>query len=312
MIYRYKQGMGTNPASVNLRTGVVSINPQVWNKLSGYERAIILLHEEGHYKQQTLDEIKADIYAIDKYLNCADTPLKRQQLIETIFKIVPDDRRKLSFVKNLLQYESNANEDKRARAMVEAIGDYEAAAIGAAAIISIAQTALSLVSYGVEFWQQIKNKETYWRNYKSEKKEQIITEATKTAICAKFYEKGGSFSALSRCIELPPTDRDSLAFATFSIIAQGVKFDVDYLEGAIRYDSSGKGHVIVEQASAIFWSKQGYQLQSWFTGWANKLRTDMEQIWSEMPLIEKIKLSRTYQIYLLCFAAAAFAIWKWV
>ena len=53
---------------VNIATGKVYINRKKWEKLNEFEKAIVLLHEEGHYKNKTVDEIKADCYAVDKYL----------------------------------------------------------------------------------------------------------------------------------------------------------------------------------------------------------------------------------------------------
>lgn len=56
----------TNPARVDVRTGVVEINDARWKQLSEEEKAFVLLHERGHYQGQTFDEVKADQYALSQ------------------------------------------------------------------------------------------------------------------------------------------------------------------------------------------------------------------------------------------------------
>ena len=65
--------MGNNPASVNIRTGVITLNRDMWEQLTDYEKAIILLHEEGHYINNTLDEIKADIFTAGETVDVTGT-----------------------------------------------------------------------------------------------------------------------------------------------------------------------------------------------------------------------------------------------
>lgn len=54
----------TNPARVDVRSGVIEINDARWRTLSDEQKAFVLQHEVGHYKEQTLDEVKADQYAL--------------------------------------------------------------------------------------------------------------------------------------------------------------------------------------------------------------------------------------------------------
>lgn len=54
----------TNPARVDVRSGVIEINDARWRTLSDTEKAFVLQHEIGHYKARTLDEVKADQYAL--------------------------------------------------------------------------------------------------------------------------------------------------------------------------------------------------------------------------------------------------------
>lgn len=300
MIYRYKDNMGSNPASVNIRTGVVSLNRDIWDKLTDYEKAIILLHEEGHYRLKTLDEIRADIYSIDKYLADADTPEKRRQLMQTVFKIVPDEERRVQFVKNLLQYDAVANENPRSNAMLQALGDYEAGfAIGT--VLAITETALKLVSYGISFWQQVKNKETFWRDYPKEKKEQLIEAAGRAAIDAKYLSTGNDYGAVMAAATLPASDKNSLWCDAFTIIASGTKFD--------PREFDNRQSLTVGQASGIWWSKQGYGA-NWMSTWVKYRKEPMNEVWNSMSFLEKVRVSNKYKLYLLAFAAAAFAVYK--
>ena len=119
--------MGTNPAMVNIETGVVYVNQDIWDEFTPIEKAIILLHEEGHYKNHTLDEIKADCYLIEKYLCKANNPKRRADLLNCIFKIVPDDERKIEFVRNLMQYDSTANNNRCSERLYKALSERKTA-----------------------------------------------------------------------------------------------------------------------------------------------------------------------------------------
>jgi beta-lactamase regulating signal transducer with metallopeptidase domain len=54
----------TNPSRVDVHTGEIEINRARWNELSDSEKEFVLLHETGHYKEHTFDEVKADQYAL--------------------------------------------------------------------------------------------------------------------------------------------------------------------------------------------------------------------------------------------------------
>lgn len=303
MIYKYKSDMGNNPASVDIRKGIVYINRDMWTRLTPYERAIILLHEEGHYRNKSVDEIQADIYAINAYLKDADTPQKRSELLNTIFKIVPDDKRKVEFVKNLLQYESVARPSEQSVAMYKTLSEYSGnKANFAAEAVAIAGIALQLVGVGVDFWQKQKNKETYWRSYKAEKKDEIIHAAGKAAITNKFLSSGGDINATMAAAKMPYSDTNSLWADTFVIIASGVKFDL------AQFDE--RSNLTVGEASAIFWNKSGYPFQ-WMSDWVGYMTDELEEMWANMSFFEKVRYSTKYKLYLAGFALLCFVVWKW-
>ena len=54
----------TNPARCHIPTGRIEINQSRWDLLTPEEKDFVLQHEIGHYKQQTLDECRADNYAL--------------------------------------------------------------------------------------------------------------------------------------------------------------------------------------------------------------------------------------------------------
>ena len=52
-----------NPAKCNIKTGVITLNDSVWNKLTPLEQQYWLAHEEGHIRTRGGSEVEADIYA---------------------------------------------------------------------------------------------------------------------------------------------------------------------------------------------------------------------------------------------------------
>lgn len=317
MIYKYQSGMGSNPATVNIETGEVYVNKDIWDEFTPTEKAIILLHEEGHYANHTLDEIKADCYLIEKYLCKANNPKRRADLLNCIFKIVPDDERKIEFVRNLMQYDSTANNNRCSERLYKALSERKTAnadggassdtdgknnkKFGVTEIIMIGETALNLITIGVDFWQRYKDRETYWRGYDNDKKGEIIAAAAVAAIDAKYLSTGNDYGAVLAAAQLPASDKKSLWCDTFSIIAQGVKFDT------AEFDN--KQGLTVAQYSAIFWSKQGYP-SDWMSVWVKYRREPMQQVWDNMSFFEKVRASNKYKLYVAAFLVAAFLIWK--
>ncbi len=54
----------TNPARCYVRNGVIEINAARFSQLSPFERNYVLLHETGHYVNQSFNEVAADRYAL--------------------------------------------------------------------------------------------------------------------------------------------------------------------------------------------------------------------------------------------------------
>lgn len=77
--------LGRCPASVDMRTGVVTINKSVWNQYDNFEKAFVIMHEVGHFVLDTDSEYEADAYALKHVYRTAPRSLKRS--LQTLCKI---------------------------------------------------------------------------------------------------------------------------------------------------------------------------------------------------------------------------------
>lgn len=314
MIYRYGKNMGNNPAQVNIETGVVLINKRLWAKLTDYEKAIILLHEEGHYANKSLDEIKADCYAISQYLKDGNTPEKRMQLKKTIFGVVPSDteniHRKIAFVRNLLQYDSVANGSEASRDCLEFLENSygtgkEANVVGTAmGVLSVISTGLKIGTQIAAFIKGNRNRTKYWHELNGDTKDQYIAEAANAVIAEAFYREGGNFGVLQTLAQLPATDSRSLACKTFEVLAQTVPMASREFNGAAEMPAT--------QAAGIFWSKQGFTggIQKWMLNKVNSMQKQLESSWESLSFFDKVAYSTRYKIYVALFLLICFIVWR--
>ena len=65
VVYRNLFPRETSPALADLQEGVITVNTPVFNKYDDFTKRYILLHEKGHIKLNTFNEIAADSYAFD-------------------------------------------------------------------------------------------------------------------------------------------------------------------------------------------------------------------------------------------------------
>lgn len=77
--------LGTCPASIDMKTGVININRDVWDRFDNFEKGFILMHEVGHYVLDTDSEYEADAYALKRVYRTAPRSLKRS--LQTLMKI---------------------------------------------------------------------------------------------------------------------------------------------------------------------------------------------------------------------------------
>lgn len=107
--------LGRCPASVDMTTGVVSINRSVWDSYDQFEKNFILFHELGHYLLDTDSEYEADAFALQHVYKTAPRSLKRA--LQTLCKIrVIDGSRLDHLYKEALQLDA---EDGNTAAAVE-------------------------------------------------------------------------------------------------------------------------------------------------------------------------------------------------
>lgn len=93
------------PAEVDMDTGVISINKDVWDDYDEFEQSFVIAHEVGHYELQTDSEIEADRYALKQVYRTAPKSLKRS--IQTLYKVgIIDTRRMMALYTAALQLDA--------------------------------------------------------------------------------------------------------------------------------------------------------------------------------------------------------------
>ena len=316
MIYKYGKNMGNNPATVNIETGVVWINKNLWGKLTDYEKAIILLHEEGHYANHSLDEIKADCYMISQYLKDGNTPEKRQQLKKTIFGVVPNDeeniQRKIEFVRNLLQYDSSVNNSEASMNCLSFLNGSnkkeqgnEANAVGTTmAVISVVSTGIKLTGQILSFIKSQKDRTKYWHELDDATKNQYINNAANAVIMETFYQKGGDFGATLTAAQLPASDSRSLACKTFEVLTQVVPMSPEEFNGASQ--------VTAAQGAELFWNRQSVSggIQKYMLSKVNSMKKQLTRSWESLSFIDKVMYSTRYKIYIVGFLLFVIIVWR--
>ena len=99
------------PAAVDMETGDVYINRDVWDRYTEAEQRFIIEHELGHYYQQTDSETEADLYALNANFGKVYKSLKSS--FTAVEKAgVDDEYRWTNLYENALQIDAdNGNPD---------------------------------------------------------------------------------------------------------------------------------------------------------------------------------------------------------
>lgn len=79
----------SNPAQTNMATGDIEINRSAFDFLPPYTKEFVINHEIGHFVLQTLDEKKADDYALSKMALKSEYSLKHH--IDSVYMLARDD-----------------------------------------------------------------------------------------------------------------------------------------------------------------------------------------------------------------------------
>jgi hypothetical protein len=106
--------MGENPASVEMDTGKIILNRDVFPNYSKFTQLFILEHERGHYKLSTDSEEEADTYALNKLYKSTNKSLKKSMKAITDFLDI-ENPRVLSLYKKALTIDSKYNNNKKAK-----------------------------------------------------------------------------------------------------------------------------------------------------------------------------------------------------
>lgn len=311
MTYKYSNDVRLqgNPAIVNVETGEVFLNKAIWSNLSDYERALVLLHEEGHFKNKSIDEIKADAYMVDKYLQECDTPTRRYQIVKTIFGNVGNDKenilRKIKLVEYLLDWEEKRQiqpESQRLKSVLQDTGFY--ASFDPMTIVSIVGSVINLGLKGYSLWQQYNNRTEYWDDLNDNTRSELLASAVQTVIQQEYLQCGGNFNKLMTYARMSAGDTKSIACKTFELIARTIPIDSRIF--------GGNTQISLSEASQIWWSKQGYTLPKWIEDWCFALQNELEDTWNSLSFYDKVMYSTEYKVYIVLFVVAIILIWKFV
>lgn len=312
MTYKYSNDvrLNGNPAIVNIETGEVFINKSIWENLSDYEKVLVLLHEKGHYKNKSIDEIKADAYMVDKYLQECDTPTRRYQIVKTIFGNVGNDKdnilRKIKLVEYLLDWEEKRQiqpESQRLKSVLQDTGFY--ASFDPMTIVSIVGSVINLGLKGYSLWQQYNNRTEYWDDLDSSTQKDILTSAVQTVIQQEYFSCGGNFNKLLTYARMSAGETNSIACKTFELIARTVPIDSRIF--------GGNTQISLSSASQIWWSEQKkYSLPNWIVSQCEKMQNELENTWNSLSFYDKVMYSTEYKIYVIIFIVALILIWKFV
>lgn len=99
-----------NPAQVDMTTGEVYINADVWPHYTAIQQKFIILHEIGHYSLNTDDETKADSYALARL--AGTIPQSLRTVLQEIAAIqFVDDSRLLALYRAALKIDIKKNKN---------------------------------------------------------------------------------------------------------------------------------------------------------------------------------------------------------
>jgi hypothetical protein len=114
IVWEGADSMGRNPASVEMDTGKIILNRDVYPYFSDFTQQFIKEHELGHYKLPTDSEYEADAYALNKLYGSTGKSLKKSMKAITDFLPV-DDPRVIELYKKALLIDSKKNNNKKAK-----------------------------------------------------------------------------------------------------------------------------------------------------------------------------------------------------
>lgn len=84
------------PAGVNRYTGLIVINPDLFDQLTPFQQKFTIQHEIGHIQLQTDVEIEADAYAFDQLAGTEFRSLKQcVEFLEALLVPHPENEKRI-------------------------------------------------------------------------------------------------------------------------------------------------------------------------------------------------------------------------
>lgn len=112
-VWENASSMGRNPASVEMDSGTIILNKDIFPNYDEFTKKFIVEHEKGHYNLQTDDESKCDTYALQKLYGKTNRSLKKSVI--ALSKFLPDnDPRIEKLYKETLLIDWKLNKNKKA------------------------------------------------------------------------------------------------------------------------------------------------------------------------------------------------------
>ena len=116
--------LGNCPASVDMVTGEIDINRDVFKRHTQFEKDFIIEHEKGHYILQTDSESEADRYALEQMHGKTYRSLKKS--LELIGRMgIKDPKRFTDLYLKALQIDAEKNNNIKAKQEIKRILNLE-------------------------------------------------------------------------------------------------------------------------------------------------------------------------------------------
>jgi hypothetical protein len=113
VIWENRLTMGENPASVEMNTGNIILNRDVFPKYPKFTQQFILEHERGHFNIPTDNEAEADLYALKKLYKSTGKSLKKTMQAITDF-LDNNDPRVMRMYQECLKIDVVDNKNEKA------------------------------------------------------------------------------------------------------------------------------------------------------------------------------------------------------
>ena len=151
-----KGGLGrNNPARVNLDTGVVEVNANLFRHYSPLQRELVLQHEAGHVYHDTVDnEELADRYALEQVAGTVQYSLRRSVdgLLEILEKANVPEERKKELIISALRIDAERFGNEHAKALLEELKKdsrianvVDPVSLSVEAVVAIVSAAIALI-----------------------------------------------------------------------------------------------------------------------------------------------------------------------